>query len=46
MKKLFLPLFFLTLFSFSAIGQTAKQYIKAADKEFADKNFYSAMKFY
>lgn len=46
MKKIYFPLFFLLFLGFSAFGQTARQYIKAANEEFSDKNYYSAMKHY
>jgi hypothetical protein len=43
----FLPLFLFFLFVANlANGQTFKQYVKAADEEFNDNNYYSAMKHY
>ncbi|MCB0518027.1 MAG: PD40 domain-containing protein [Lewinellaceae bacterium] len=44
-KKIFL---FICLFGTAANtdGQTYKQYIKAADKDFVEENYYSAMKHY
>ena len=45
MKHITFPLIFL-LGCVSAFGQTYRQYLKAADQEFLDKNYYSAMKHY
>lgn len=45
MKHIIFPLLLLLGWS-SASGQTYKQYMKAADQEFLDKNYYSAMKHY
>ncbi|MCC6725141.1 MAG: PD40 domain-containing protein [Saprospiraceae bacterium] len=43
----YLPLFlFIVCFANLAQGQTFKQYVKAADEEFKDKNYYAAMKHY
>lgn len=42
-----IPLFLLiTCFANLATGQTFKQYVKAADEEFKNLNYYSAMKHY
>lgn len=46
MKYIFLPLILLAFFVVELNGQTYKQYIKAADAEFANKDYYSAMKHY
>ncbi len=46
MKYFSLSLWLLLFVSSQATGQTYKQYIKAADAEFSDKNYYSAMKHY
>ena len=46
MKHIFLSLLCFFILGISANGQTYKQYLKAADKEFEDKNYYSAMKHY
>ena len=46
MKHIIFPLL-LTAFCFStAVSQTYRQYMKAADEEFANLNYYSAMKHY
>ena len=45
MKQLLTILSFLCFFS-AVQGQTAKQFIKAADEEMAGGDFYSAMKHY
>lgn len=43
----YLPLFLLIALGANlAVGQTFKQYMKAADKAFDDKNYYGAMKHY
>lgn len=46
MKYFILSLGLLVCSIGSVIGQTYKQYIKAADAEFEDKNYYSSMKHY
>jgi hypothetical protein len=46
MKNAIFLLLLLVLLSEFAGGQTYRQYLKAADEEFANKNYYSAMKHY
>lgn len=46
MKKISIPSILLIIFASALNGQTAHQYVKAADEEFADENYYSAMKHY
>ncbi len=46
MNKSFIPAIFLIIFASVLNGQTARQYVKAADKEFAAEDYYSAMKHY
>lgn len=46
MKKILLPLILLIGCLGAATGQSYRQYIKAADEEFDNLNYYSAMKHY
>jgi tetratricopeptide (TPR) repeat protein len=46
MKHILFPLLFIALASHAGLGQTYRQYIKAADEEFAVEKYYSAMKHY
>lgn len=46
MRHYFLHILFIACFANLANGQTFKQYMKAADEEFKDKNYYAAMKHY
>jgi tetratricopeptide (TPR) repeat protein len=46
MKKIFIPSILLIIFASALNGQTARQYVKAADEEFAAEDYYSAMKHY
>ena len=46
MNHISISLLSIFIFSQVAFSQTAKQYLKAADREFEDKNYYSAMKHY
>ncbi|MFQ5446261.1 MAG: hypothetical protein ACE5FF_04950, partial [Saprospiraceae bacterium] len=46
MKKAIVHLILLVIFASVLEGQTARQYVKAADEEFAAENYYSAMKHY
>lgn len=46
MKKIIFPLILSACCIFVASGQTYRQYLKAADEEFQNLNYYSAMKHY
>ncbi|MBI5914502.1 MAG: PD40 domain-containing protein [Bacteroidetes bacterium] len=46
MKRIIFPLLLVAFCLGTGTGQTYRQYIKAADEEFADLNYYSAMKHY
>ncbi|MBK9018082.1 MAG: PD40 domain-containing protein [Saprospiraceae bacterium] len=46
MKQFFPMLLLVAFFASQASGQTFKQYVKAADEEFKNLNYYAAMKHY